>query len=107
LDIEDSYFDNGIYQTIDLGIIKIVTDINTDDYFFEIKSPRPDNHWNPNIDTAKSRKDRCIGVKKGSTKNKRYLRIAKAVTKISRNKSNQVKVLTYKAKLGGKSIIKN
>jgi putative transposase len=51
---------------------------------------------NPKIYTAKSRKDRCIGVKKGSTKNKRYLRIAKAVTKICRKKSNQFKAFQHK-----------
>ena len=90
-DIKDFYFDNGIYQTIDLSITKIVTAINNDGNFFEVKAPRHDNYWNPKIDTVKSRRDHCIGVKKSSTKSKRYLRIAKAVTKINRKKANQVK----------------
>ena len=96
VDLDDTYFDNGNYQAIDLGITKIVTAINTDGKFFEIKSPRPDNYWNPKIDTAKSRKDHCIGVKKGSTKSRRFLRIAKAVTKMSRKKANQVKDFQHK-----------
>ncbi len=96
LDIEDSYFDNWIYQAIDFGIIKIVTAINNYGKFLEIKSLRPDNYWNPKIDTAKSRKDHCIGVKKGSTKSKRCLRIAKPVTKMSRKTANQVKDFQHK-----------
>ncbi len=54
-----------------------------DGKFFEVKSPRSDNYWNPKIDIAKSRRDHFIGVKKASTKNKRYLRVAKPVTKMS------------------------
>lgn len=96
VDIEDNYFDNGIYQTIDLGITKIVTAINTEGKFFEVKTPRPDNYWNPKIDAAKSRKDHCIGVKKGSAKSRRFLRIARAVTKMSKKKANQVKDFQHK-----------
>ena len=39
VEIEDTYFDNGIYQAIDLGITKIVTAINTEGKFFEVKTP--------------------------------------------------------------------
>lgn len=90
-DIEDFYFDNGIYHTIDLSDTKIVNAINNDGKFFEVKASRHDSYWNPKIDTVKSRRDHCIGVKNSSTKGKRYLRIAKAVTKINRKKANQVK----------------
>jgi putative transposase len=45
------------YIAIDLSITKIVTAINNDGKFFEVKAPRPDNYWNPTIDTAKSRRD--------------------------------------------------
>lgn len=96
VDVEDTYFDNGIYQAIDLGITKIVTAINTDGKFFEVKTPRPDNYWNPKIDVAKSRRDHCIGIKKGSVKSRRFLRIARAVTKMSRKKANQVKDFQHK-----------
>ena len=96
VDIEDTYCDNGIYQAIDLGITKIVTAINTEGKFFEVKTPRPDNYWNQKIDAAKSRRDHCIGVKKGSAKSRRFLRIARAVTKMSKKKANQVKDFQHK-----------
>ncbi len=96
VEIEDTYFDNGIYQAIDLGITKIVTAINTEGKFFEVKTPRPDNYWNQKIDAAKSRRDHCIGVKKGSVKSRRFLRIARAVTKMSKKKANQVKDFQHK-----------
>ena len=96
VEVTDSYFDNGIYQAIDLGVTKIVTAINTNGKFHEIKTPRPDKYWNPKIDAAKSRRDHCIGKKKGSRKSKRYLRIARAVTKMSRKKANQVKDFQHK-----------
>jgi putative transposase len=84
--------------------MKIVTAINTDCKFFEVKSSRPDIYWNPKIDTAESRKDHCIGVKKGPTKSKKYLRIAKAVTKMSRKKADQVKDFQHKL---SKTMVKN
>ncbi len=96
VDVTDSYFDNGIYQAIDLGVTKIVTAINTDGKFFEVKTPRPDNYWNPKIDVAKSRRDHCIGKKKGSKKSRRYLRINNAVKRMSRKKTNQVKDFQHK-----------
>jgi putative transposase len=88
VDVKNTYFDNNIYQAIDLGITKIVTAINTDGKLFEVKTPRPDNYWNSKIDTAKSRRDHCIGKKKGSRKSRRFLRIARTVTKMSRKKAN-------------------
>jgi len=88
-DIEAAYYDNGLYHAIDLGITKIVTAVNIEGKFFEVKTPRPDQYWNPKIDTAKSRRDLCVGGKKGQKKSKRYLRIAEAVTKMSRKKANQ------------------
>jgi putative transposase len=96
VEIEDTYSDNGNYQAIDLGITKIVTAINSEGKFFEVKTPRPDNYWNPKIDAAKSRRDHCIGSKKGSVKSRRFLRIARAVTKMSRKKANQVKDFQHK-----------
>jgi putative transposase len=96
IEIEDAYSDNGNYQAIDLGITKIVTAINSKGKFFEVKTPRPDNYWNPKIDAAKSRRDHCIGSKKGSVKSRRFLRIARAVTKMSRKKANQVKDFQHK-----------
>ena len=95
-DIEKEYADNGKYQAIDLGITKIVTAVNTDGKFFEVKTPRVDKYWNPKIDAAKSRRDHCLGAKKGQKKSKKYLRIAKAVSIMSRKKSNQIKDFQHK-----------
>ena len=96
VDIADTYFDNGIYQAIDLGVTKIVTAVNTEGRFFEVKTPRSDKYWTPKLDSAKSRRDHCIGNKKGSKKSRRYLRIAKSVTKMSRKLSNQNKDFQHK-----------
>jgi putative transposase len=95
-DIETAYYDNGLYQAIDLGITKIVTAVNTQGEFFEVKTPRPDKYWNRKIDTAKSRRDRCLGGEKGPKKSKRYLRVAKAVTTMSNKKANQIKDFQHK-----------
>jgi len=46
--------------------------------------------WDPKIDDTKSKRDHCIGVKKGSKKSKKYLRVAKAVTKMSRKKASKL-----------------
>lgn len=95
-DIDSAYHDNGLYQAIDLGVTKIVTAVNTKGEFFEVKTPRPDKYWNPKIDTAKSRRDFCLGWKKEQKKSKRYLRIAKAVARMSRKKTNQIKDFQHK-----------
>jgi putative transposase len=80
-DVKIPFVDNGKMQAIDLGITKIVTAINTEGKFFEVKTPRPDQYWNPKINAAKSRRDHCLGGKKGQKKSKKYLQIAKAVAK--------------------------
>jgi putative transposase len=90
------YVDNNLYQAIDLGVTKIVTAVNTKGKFFEVKTPRADQYWEKKINPAKSRRDHCIGVKKGSKKSRRYLRISKAVSKMSRKKSNQNKDFQHK-----------
>ncbi|MFA5394943.1 MAG: transposase [Methanogenium sp.] len=93
---EKEYVDNGKYQAIDLGITKIVTAVNIEGQFFEVKTPRTDKYWNPKIDAAKSRRDHCLGGKRGQKKSKKYLRIAKAVSRMSRKKANQIKDFQHK-----------
>ena len=58
------YFDNGLYQADDAGITKIVTAINSQGKFFEVKTPRIDKYWQPKIDSLKSKRDHCIGVER-------------------------------------------
>jgi putative transposase len=103
-DIKDAYYDNGIYQAHDLGVVKLTTAVNTKGGFFEIKTPRNDNYWNSKIDSAKSARDHCLGAKKGHKKSKRYLRIAKAVAKMSKKLSNQNKDFQHKK---SKKIVEN
>ncbi|WP_231585662.1 transposase [Methanosarcina sp. WWM596] len=84
------YVDNDLYQAIDLGITKIVTAVNTQGKFFEVKTPRSDQYWNTKIDTIKSRKDHC---KKGSN---RWNRLHKTYRKMEAKKSNQIKDFQHK-----------
>ena len=95
-DVKIPFVDNGKIDAIDLGITKIVTSVNTEGEFFEVKTPRPDQYWNPKIDAAKSRRDHCLGGKKGQKKSKKYRHIAKAVSKMSRKKRNQIKDFQHK-----------
>jgi putative transposase len=96
VDLQDIYYDNSIYQAIDLGITKIVSAVNSEGKFFDIKTPRNDNYWHTKINEAKARRDHCLGVKKGSKKSKKYLRTAKVVSKMSRKLSNQNKDFQHK-----------
>jgi len=43
VDLKNTYYDNYIYQAIDLSITKIVRPINTGVKFFEVKTPRNEN----------------------------------------------------------------
>ncbi len=86
----EEYQDNGIYQAIDLGVSKIVTAINTQGKFFEVKTPRSDNYWNKKIDSVKSRRDHC---KKNSN---RWIRLHNNVKKMSHKLSNQNKDFQHK-----------
>ncbi|AKB17514.1 transposase [Methanosarcina sp. WWM596] len=92
------YVDNDLYQAIDLGITKIVTAVNTQGKFFEVKTPRSDQYWNTKIDTIKSRKDHC---KKGSN---RWNRLHKTYIKMEAKKSNQIKDFQHKL---SKTMIEN
>ena len=90
------YFDNGLYQADDAGITKIVTAINSQGKFFEVKTPRIDKYWQPKIDSLKSKRDHCIGVKKGSKKSRRWLRLHNIYQKMEKKKSNQLRDFQHK-----------
>jgi putative transposase len=91
-----SYSDNRLYQAIDAGITKIVTAINNSGKFFEIKTPRIDKYWQPRIDSLKSRRDHCIGIKKGSKKSRRWLQLHKNYKRMEKKKSNQLRDFQHK-----------
>jgi putative transposase len=90
------YFDNGLYQANDAGITKIVTCINLKGKIHEVITPRIDKYWNPKIDSIKSRRDHCIGVKRGSKKSRRYLKLHKQYRKMETKKQNQLRDFQHK-----------
>jgi putative transposase len=59
-EIEDSKFlDNGLYQAIDLGIINLVTAVNMQGKFVQIKNRRVDLYWRDKLKELQSRRDHC------------------------------------------------
>ncbi|MGB9929753.1 MAG: RNA-guided endonuclease InsQ/TnpB family protein [Methanosarcina sp.] len=86
------YTDNGLYQANDAGITKIATCINLKGRFHEVRTPRIDKYWNPKIDSIKSRRDHCIGKKKGSKKSRKYLKLHKNYRIMEKKKSNQLEI---------------
>jgi len=56
---EKEYIDNGKYQAIDLGITNIITAVNLDGKFIQIKNKRPDKYWQKRIEEIQSRRDHC------------------------------------------------
>jgi putative transposase len=92
------YVDNDLYQAIDLGITKIVTAVNTQGKFFEVKTPRVDQYWNTKIDSIKSRRDHC------KKRSKRWNRLHKTYRKMEAKKSNQIKDFQHKL---SKTMIEN
>lgn len=87
---ENPYFDNGLYQAIDLGVTHIVTTVNSKGKFLQVKNPRSDKYWQPKIKEVQSKRDHC---KKGSRRWKWY---HKKLRKMQRKCSNQIKDLQHK-----------
>jgi putative transposase len=85
-----------LYQANDAGITKIVTCINLKGKIHEVITPRIDKYWNPKIDSIKSRRDHCIGVKRGSKKSRRYLKLHKQYRKMETKKQNQLRDFQHK-----------
>ncbi len=87
---EKPYIDNGLYQAIDLGVTKIVTAVNMQGRFFEVKNPRPDKYWNKKTDRLQSRRDHC--KKYGN----RWKRLHKNLNRCKRKCSNQIRNFEHK-----------
>ncbi|MFX0162790.1 MAG: RNA-guided endonuclease InsQ/TnpB family protein [Candidatus Hodarchaeota archaeon] len=87
---EKPYIDNGLYQSVDLGVSKTVTAVNTHGKFFETTNPRPDKYWNPKVDAIQSRRDHC---KKGS---RRWKRLNKALKTCKKKCTNQIRDFQHK-----------
>jgi len=84
------YSDNGLYQADDAGITKIVTAVNSNGKFFEVKTPRSDKYWQPKIDSIKSKRDHC------KKKSKKWIRLHNTYRKMEKKKSNQLKDFQHK-----------
>ncbi len=67
--IEKEFQDNGKYQAIDLGISNLVSAVNLDSKFIQIKNRRADLYWKKKMEEVQSKRDHC---KKYSKKWKRY-----------------------------------
>jgi putative transposase len=66
---EQKYVDNGKYQAIDLGISNLVSAVNLDSKFVQIKNRRADLFWKKKLEEVQSKRDHC---KKYSKKWKLY-----------------------------------
>jgi len=66
---EPGYMDNGKYQAIDLGVSNLVSAVNLDGKFVQIKNRRADLYWKEKLEEVQSKRDHC---KKGSNRWKRY-----------------------------------
>ena len=66
---EQEYVDNGKYQAIDLGISNLVSAVNLDSKFVQIKNRRADLFWKKKLEEVQSKRDHC---KKYSKKWKHY-----------------------------------
>jgi len=93
---EKPYFDNGLFQAIDLGITKTVTAVNMHGKFLEVNNPRPDKYWQPKIEEVQSKRDHC---KKGSNRWRRY---HAKLRKMQKKCSNQIR--DFQHKLSGKLV---
>ncbi len=84
------YYDNGLYQAIDLGINNLVSAVNLQSRFIQIPNKRPDNYWRKKMVEVQSKRDYC---KKKSHKWHWYNR---KLAKMKRKQSNQLKDFQHK-----------
>ena len=96
--IEKEYTDNGKYQAIDLGISNLVSAVNLDSKFIQIKNKRADLFWKDKLAEVQSRRDHC---KKYSKKWKWY---NYKLYSMKRKCANQMKDFQHKI---SKQIIEN
>jgi putative transposase len=92
------YVDNGKYLAIDIGVSNIVTAVNTDGKFIQIKNKRVDKYWQPKIEKLQSRRDHC---KKGS---RRWNKLNTLLKKCKRKCANQLRDFQHKLSI---KLVKN
>ncbi len=93
------YYNNGIYQTIDLGVINLVAAVNSHEgKTITIKNKRVDKYWQPKIEELMFKRDHC---KKYSN---RWHWYNNKLTKTFKKQANQSKDFQHKI---SKQIIEN
>ncbi|TFF97227.1 MAG: transposase, partial [Promethearchaeota archaeon] len=56
---EPKYMDNRKYQAIDLGVSNLVSAVNLDGKFVQIKNRRADQYWKEKLEEVQSKRDHC------------------------------------------------
>ena len=82
---EPEYYDNGLYQALDLGITNLVSGVNLHGKFIQVKNLRADLYWRGKMEEIQSKRDHC---KKHS---KRWKNYNNKLFKIKRKCANQLK----------------
>ena len=96
---EPVYFDNNIYQAIDLGLINIIAAVNSHEgKTITIKNKRVENYWQSKIEEMMSKRDHC---KKYSN---RWYWYNDKLNKMIKKQSNQRKDFQHKT---SKKIVEN
>ncbi len=94
-----TYYDNGIYQTIDLGVINLVAATNSHaGKSFIIKNKRVDKYWQRKIEEIQGKRDHC---KKYSN---RWHWLNNKMWKMIRKQANQFKDFQHKI---SKQVVEN
>jgi len=98
-EIDDKeYVDNEKYQAIDLGITNIVTAVNMEGKFIQIKNKRPDKYWEKRIEEVQSKRDRCKRL------SNRWYKYNEQLKHMKRKCANQIKDFQHKL---SKKIVEN
>ncbi|MHA1309082.1 MAG: RNA-guided endonuclease InsQ/TnpB family protein [Candidatus Heimdallarchaeota archaeon] len=98
-EVTPEYINNGIYQTIDLGVMNIVAAVNSHEgKTITIKNKRVDKYWQPKIEEIQSKRDHC---KKNS---KRWHWLNDKMWKMIQKQANQTKNFQHKV---SKKIVDN
>ncbi len=92
------YRDNGLYQAIDLGISNLVSAVNLDFKFVQVKNRRADLYWRKKIEEVQSKRDHC---KKYSH---RWYRYTTKLNKMKRKCAHQMRDYQHKI---SKKIVSN
>ncbi len=84
------HYDNGLYQAFDLGINNLISAVNLQSKFIQIKNKRPDHYWRKKIAELHSKRDHC------KKKSRKWYWYNRKLAKMKRKQSNQLKDFQHK-----------